>query len=227
MVLRPDGDDATICIGQASHAWITGQLARAWRDVEPYEDVCLAAEQHDVGWAEYDLAPELNPETGLPRSFMEIDFPTRMRIWEPAPHRLETHSLYAALLVSLHGTSLHRQMAEASDYVARQAALQDGWIERLGADREQVDGNRRRILVWDALSLALCLRWDPFETDGLKLDRLDGERFTLDPWPFARDTVATTCEGRRLAGRFDDEQALRDGLDRSPLVRLEFALEPA
>src|SRR3954451_3088779 len=195
MVLRAAGEDATICIGQASHAWITGQLARAWRDVEPYEDVCLAAEQHDVGWAEYDLTPDLNTDTGLPRSFMEIDFPTRMRIWEPAPHRLESQSLYAALLVSLHGTSLHRQMAEAADYVARQTALQERWIERLGADREQVDRNRRNILVWDALSLALCLRWDPFDSEGLELARVEADRFKPQPWPFASDEVVATCEG--------------------------------
>jgi hypothetical protein len=225
MLLREDGD-ATVCIGQASHAWVTGQLARAWRDVEPYEDVCLAAEQHDVGWTEYDLAPELNPDTGLPRSFMEIDFPTRMRIWEPAPHRIESQSLYAALLVSLHGTSLHRQMAEANQYVERQAALQDAWVERLGADREQVDRNRRRILVWDALSLALCLRWDPFESEGLTLERVEGERFTLAPWPFARDELVVTCEGRRLEGRFDEQAALHAALDEAPLVRLEFALQP-
>jgi hypothetical protein len=226
MVLRPDGD-ATICIGQASHAWITGQIARAWRDVEPYEEVCLAAEQHDVGWAEYDLTPELNPDTGLPRSFMEIDFPARMRIWEPAPHRLESQSLYAALLVSLHGTSLHRQMAEAADYVARQTALQERWIERLGADREQVDRNRRNILVWDALSLALCLRWDPFESDGLELERVEGERFTLAPWPFAADTLTVACEGRRLEGRFDDEPELHAALRDAPIATLRFRLSAA
>ena len=52
MLLRPDGD-SVLCIGQASHAWISGQMARAWAEpFEPYEDVCLAAEQHDVGMAE-------------------------------------------------------------------------------------------------------------------------------------------------------------------------------
>src|SRR3954451_6441310 len=227
MVLRAAGEDATICIGQASHAWITGQIARAWRDVEPYEDVCLAAEQHDIGWTDYDLAPDLNPDTGLPRSFMEIDFPTRMRIWEPAPHRVQSQSLYAALLVSLHGTSLHRQMAEAADYVARPTAIQERWIGLLGADREEVDANRRRILVWDALSLALCLRWDPFDTEGLRLERVEDEQLTLDPWPFATDRLVVACEGRRLAGRFDDQRALQDALERSPLVRLEFLLLPA
>ena len=74
MLLRPDGDDV-LCIGQTSHAWISGQMARAWAEpFEPYEEVCLAAEQHDVGMAEWDLAPSLNEKTGLPHSFMEMSF---------------------------------------------------------------------------------------------------------------------------------------------------------
>ena len=52
MLLREDGD-AVVCIGQPAHAWLSGQLARAWAldPVEPWEEVCLAAEQHDLGMA--------------------------------------------------------------------------------------------------------------------------------------------------------------------------------
>ena len=217
MVLRSDGD-ATLCIGQASHAWICGQLARRWRDVEPFEDVVLAAEQHDVGWADWDRAPALNPDSGLPFSFTEIDQDTRMAIWEPAARKLETQSLYAALLVSLHGTSLR--------FGLDQSAQQEAWIERLGADREQVDRNRRRLLLWDALSLALCLRWDPYEQDGLRLERTDGESFTLEPWPLNGDApLVVECEARRLAGTFTDEAALHAALERAPLERLRFTVQ--
>ena len=49
-------------IGQPAHAWVSGQLARAWGNAAfpapaPREPFCLAAEQHDVGWADADLAP--------------------------------------------------------------------------------------------------------------------------------------------------------------------------
>ncbi len=59
MVLRRD-EHGVLAIGQASHAWISGQMARAWGNeqfgpLEPYEEVCLAAEQHDVGMAAWDL----------------------------------------------------------------------------------------------------------------------------------------------------------------------------
>jgi hypothetical protein len=226
MLVRPDGD-AAICIGQTSHAWITGQLARAWRDVEPRAAVCLAAEQHDIGWSEWDLRPQLHPDTGLPRTFMEIDFATRMAIWEPAPHRLESMSLYAATLVSMHGTALHRSMPEAQAYVAGQEELQANWIGRIGADPAAVARNHGRILVWDALSLALCLRWDPFDTEGLHLERVEDETFTLSPWPFEPGALTVGCEGRRLEERFDDQRALQAALERAPVVMLEFSLLPA
>jgi len=32
----------------------------------------LAAEQHDVGMAEWDLAPKLHPQAKRPQSFMEM-----------------------------------------------------------------------------------------------------------------------------------------------------------
>jgi len=55
MVLREESEEAVVCIGQTSHSWLAGQLARAWGnermgDFSPREEVCLGAEQHDVGW---------------------------------------------------------------------------------------------------------------------------------------------------------------------------------
>jgi hypothetical protein len=218
MLLRPGRGDATICIGQASHAWITGQLARAWRDVgEPRDVLELAAEQHDIGWIDWDRAPELNPATGLPFSFTDVTQETRMAIWEPAARRLESQCLHAALLVSLHGSSLR--------FGLDQTEQQEAWIARTGADREQLDRHRRLILALDALSLALCLRWDPYEIEGLSLARVGDETFTLRPWPFAGDgPLVVGCEGRVLHGRFRDAPALHAALAQAPLVALRFTL---
>ena len=54
------GED--LVVGQPAHAWVSGQLARAWGNAAfpapaPREPFCLAAEQHDVGWADADLEP--------------------------------------------------------------------------------------------------------------------------------------------------------------------------
>jgi Protein of unknown function (DUF3891) len=63
-----------IVIGQPAHAWVSGQLARAWGNtlvgpVSPWEEVCLAAEQHDLAHSLWERAPTLNPQTGRPYSF--------------------------------------------------------------------------------------------------------------------------------------------------------------
>ena len=157
-----------LIVGQPAHAWVSGQLARAWGSVafpapEPREPVCLAAEQHDVGWADADRAPLLGP-AGRPLSFVEYPRAEHVAIWRGAASRLVAQSRYAALLVSLHGTSLYERIdperydppvADAiREYVRGQRVLQSELAA--GLDGEEVDRNRRLLLAWDRLSLALC-----------------------------------------------------------------------
>src|SRR5437763_3900256 len=113
MLLRRD-ERGVLAIGQASHAWISGQLAHAWGNerfgaVEPHGEVTLAAEQHDLGMALWDLNPSFNPGTGLPHSFMEMPLEVHVELWGAAPRRLLTQCRYAALLVSMHGTRLYER----------------------------------------------------------------------------------------------------------------------
>jgi hypothetical protein len=234
MLLREDGD-AVVAIGQASHAWLSGQLARAWRPKpEPWEEVCLAAEQHDAGMAQWDLSPTLNPETGLPHSFLELPLETHLRLWHAAPARLLTQSRYAALLVSLHGTALYELrdlslLAEADadavrGYLATQRALQERLAAEVGADRDALREQQRLVFAWDGLSLALCLRWEPFVVHGFALR--DGGT-VLDPWPFEGDELVVRCEGRRLEGRCSSERELHAALEAAERVELRFALRPA
>jgi hypothetical protein len=227
MLLRPDGE-ATICIGQPAHAWLSGQMARAWRPPpEPYEEVCLAAEQHDAGMADWDAAPELNPDTGLPQSFMQMQLATHLRLWSHAPRRVLPQSRYAALLVSMHGAALYRMRdldrmvpgdaAAVRAYLEDQRALQ----ERLarGFDADQVARNQRLLWAWDFLSLGLCLRWE-----GRSLGELTLHEDTIEPWPFEADEVSLHTEGRRLEGRYRSGEDLRAALDAAPWVTLSFEL---
>jgi hypothetical protein len=225
MLLRPDGD-ATICIGQPAHAFLSGQLAAAWRPrPEPFEEVVLAATQHDAGMADWDAAPELNPETGLPQSFMEMSLGTHLRLWSHAPQRVLPQSRYAALLVSLHGTALYemRDLTKLDDptrvtrYLEEQRALQ----RRLAAgfDADQLQRNQQLLWAWDFLSLGLCLRWEDRSVHELTL-----RAGTIDPWPFAADSVHLHTDGRRLEGRYDTQEGLHAALDAAPWVTLDFEL---
>jgi hypothetical protein len=247
MLLREHGD-AVLAVGQASHAWVAGQLARAWGNhgfvvPEPREEVCLAAEQHDVGMAEWDLRPSLNPRTGRPHSFLELPLATHVRLWTAAPAKLLSQSRYAALLVSMHGTALQqrRDLAKLSaaqrrivcDYLDSQRKLQAALAEQLGADLVELSRNQRLLWTWDTLSLALCLGWrtvaladvpatdEPLE---VALAELGADRFTLHPWPFAAPVVEVRCEGRSLRGRFDTEAQLHAALEQAPVTKLSFTL---
>jgi hypothetical protein len=253
VLLRSDGD-AVIVIGQASHAWLSGQLARVWGNPdtgvappEPYDEVCLAAEQHDVGMSEWDLAPTLDPGTGRPHDFLALPIDIHLRLWTAAPQRMFTQSRYAALLVSLHGTALYERRdltrldaaraAAVRAYLSGQRTLQERLAEEVGADRGELERAQRLILALDALSLALCLGWDARELE--RVPAAGGEEFgvawepagersgTLSPWPFGgRERVVGRCEGRRLEGRYEDEPALHAALERAPRVGLEFELTP-
>ena len=164
MLVRRD----CLVIGQPAHAWVSGQLARAWGNAAfpapaPREPFCLAAEQHDVGWSDADRAPSVGPD-GRPLSFAQQPRGVHLAIWRGAAGRLLAQSRYAALLVSLHGTSLYERVDPDSEpsgvaaairaYQAEQRALQSELAA--GLDRGEVDRNRRLLLALDRLSLMLC-----------------------------------------------------------------------
>jgi hypothetical protein len=232
MLIRPEPDGSFLAIGQASHAWLSGQLARAWGNerfgpVEPWEEVCLGAEQHDVAWAEWDLHPAIDPETGRPHTFISLPLPEKLALWSAAPPKLLSQSRYAALLVSMHGSALfERWPPEDPDgivkrYLDEQHALQAKLAR--GLDERQLRRNQKLVFAWDYISLALCLDWAPAEVedvpaaDDSPVTLTLGEGGGLDPWPFREERVELRVEARRLG-----EDALEDLLP----VTLEFVLRP-
>lgn len=245
MLVRPDRDGC-LAIGQLSHAWLAGQLARAWGNrhfgvVEPREEVILGAQQHDIGWARFDLEPALNRDTGWPRSFLELTVEDHLAIWQTAPELLMSQSSCAALVVSLHGSSLSElRLRSAPEHAralqshidaerARQAQLRTA----LHLSNAQAWRIGRQVWTWDAMSLALCSDWRPFTIGEVPtadspttiqlLDRDDGTT-TVEPWPFSSTHVEVQCEARRLEHRCEDTASLRQALARAVPFKLNFAL---
>jgi hypothetical protein len=255
VLLRPLPGGAVLAVGQASHAWLAGQLARAWGNERfappaPHEEVCLAAVQHDIGWIDWDLAPERDPATGLPRQFFTVDRRTHVALWTAAPGRVLSQSRYAALLVSLHGTGLYDRFPPRTDdpeiarlvagYRDGQRTLQAQLAAQVGAPAGELARNQALLAAWDDLSLAVC-RDDPgpHAVAGVPVGADGGERvaltltrdatgggFALDPWPFAAATLTVRAEGRRLAGPTPDQAALQQALDGAPVVAVELTLHP-
>ena len=121
-------------------------------------------------------------------------------IWSGAARRLLAQSRYAALLVSLHGTSLYERVdadAEPPDvaeairsYLAGERALQSELAA--GLDPAAVDRNRRLLLALDRLSLMLC----------------HGRATTLADVPSTHGLATIRCEPADEAAR--DAPAVRE-----------------
>jgi hypothetical protein len=244
LVRREEG--RALAIGQLSHSWLSGQLAREWGntrfgEVRPREEIVLGAQQHDIGWALFDLEPKLSQATGLPRSFIELSVDEHLAIWRGASERLLSQSLQAALVVSMHGRSLselrthndHGQASVLQAHVDEERERQRSLTAVLGISAEQADRTRRQMWTWDGLSLALCNAWRPFVArdvpcaEGLvelELSDHDDGTSTVDPWPFATPELTVRCEARELAPHYDSEEELRDAFKRAKPITLEFSL---
>jgi hypothetical protein len=178
MMFRETGD-TIIAIPQPSHAWLSGQAIRVWGNeefgcVSPFEDVCLGAEQHDIGWLSWERSPTLNLQTGRPHAFRELDVAQHTDLWRQGNAMALVLGRYPALLVSLHGAYLYRNFdlsaadAAASAVVTRflqdQAELQQRLCASLAGDRgyaqhvspETLQRNRLLVSAADRLSIAVC-----------------------------------------------------------------------
>src|ERR1700693_692922 len=245
MLLRTD-DDGVLAIGQLSPARLSGQIARAWGNaqfgqVEPREEIVLGAQQHDIGWALFDLEPRFNPQTGLPRSFLELTIEEHLEIWRAAPVQLMNQSVHAALVVSMHGRSLSElrmrsgpgQSAALEAHIDEEQARQQQICGTLGISDAQAERTQRQMWTWDGLSLALCNAWRPFVANGVPatdgtvavelLDRGDGTS-TLDPWPLRSQAIELRCEARRLQARYSDAAEMKLAFEQARPVTLRFML---
>jgi hypothetical protein len=167
---------ATIAISQPSHAWLSGQIIRAWGNAEfgtvtPSEDVCLGAEQHDIGWLTWEHAPTLNPATGRPHAFRELSIAEHTAIWRHGTDLAQPFGRYPALLVSLHGTGLYANFegtpadtAIVRDFLNGQQQIQQRLIDSLNADERMaefatpamIERNRGLVRTADRMSIAIC-----------------------------------------------------------------------
>jgi len=238
MLLHKD-DAGVVCIGQAAHSWVSGQLARHWGNdrfaaPEPLAEVCLGAEQHDIGMVEADRRPALNEQTGYPLSFLELPVATHIAMWTEAPERILSQSPYAALLVSMHGHGLfkaRRQTPEVARYVREQEALQRDLLERMGEDPSRARRNQQLVWAWDFLALVgLIPEWAPQSQDTadgpIRVSAPARLAVAVDPWPFHLQRIEIAYPGRRLTEPSATTQALHARLAEAPWVEVVVSWRP-
>jgi hypothetical protein len=226
-----------LAISQLTHAWIAGQILRAW-DEALGEPLLLAAEQHDIGWLDWETAPTFNPETGRPHLFREIGAAVHSPMWSRGVERaLAAWGAHVALLISRHGGVIYRRYTDrhrtaeadakaAQKYLETQAPIEAGWAETLGLNAATLQKETTLVALVDTLSLALCGELKtPIEleapratggTETLCLIERPGHSFdfVFSPWPLRKDVLTIEGEARPLptAGRFANEAAMRTWL---------------
>jgi hypothetical protein len=262
MIIPPDQPhDRTLTISQTSHSWISGQLARAWGNelfvgFKPFEPICYAAEQHDIGFLDWENEPTLNAETGLPYVFDQLPQSLHLDIWRTGIYQLRPVCSYASLIVSLHFSGLCQRFhlrqndspkSEASQFLREQREYQQNNRETLSQDplfREAIapeilSYHRDLIAVWDLFSLELCRgRVSEFKLPAVPVsvnERIDlllrqtsePKLWEVSPWPFASTSLTTMCEARILDQRFTDQKRMWEALRHADRTTIQFLLVPA
>ncbi|MDB6016268.1 MAG: hypothetical protein JWR19_757 [Pedosphaera sp.] len=256
MLHRVEGEGLVI-ITQPAHAWLSGQLARHWGNGQfgsftPGEEVCLAATLHDIGFLDWEQSPTLNPQTGLPHTFLDLPTATHLEIWSTGITQMLRYGRYPALLVSQHFTwlcKLHPAKSSADrrlerKFVEEQTELQttltislqnDFYYESFSAE-EIILRNRRLISLWDWLSLLLCTGFrgeqlvenvptaEDVTTITLKPLNEGATRVAVSPWPFGSESLSVICESRHLLKRYASEDEMRAAILAASPVPLQIEL---
>jgi len=186
MIIQEQGDQL-ILIRQTDHAVLSGFLARAlgnrlFSRPEPFESFCLAAAEHDNGWNEWELLPQIDPKTFTPYNFMSIPTEEHIALYQRGIERVVRADRYAGLLVSMHCAGLYdRTRATMPGFSAKyvkshEAPLVSDFLQRLRlqqlrlkvdlradplmkayADDHALQANLQRLEALDRLSLYFCL----------------------------------------------------------------------
>lgn len=256
MLFRPLPDGSALAISQPAHAWISGQLARAWGGAAAGVDrlpelFILAAEQHDIGWLPWEAAPTRDPATGRPYDFVGLPRDQHTALWSAGVEAAAAaYGPPVALLVSLHGLAIYaltpdekrtpEDLAAVQRFRAEQEAAQARLRPQIAASDAEIADQRAILLALDLMSLVICgaMGRDPRRTPpvpiaggvarlGLAFADDGWGRVTVDPWPFRDAQVTVSCLARRLPpDRFPDETAMRAALAAAPAETLTATLAP-
>jgi hypothetical protein len=208
--------DHLLVIRQNDHALLSGFLAREWgtrafKRPELFESFCLAAREHDNGWAEWEQAPPLDPKTHLPYTFMSIPTEEHVALYERGIERIIKADPYAGLLVSMHCAGLYdRARATLPGFSAKYVKSADSrlvneFLDRLKllqmrlksdlrsnpataslAEETSLDRTSRLLEILDRISLYFCLQ--------------PGEDTTLEAVPADDRGGEVDCELRQASG---------------------------
>ena len=119
MMVSSFDQNRLLLVLQIDHSKVTGWFAAHWgNDVfarpAPYGAMVLAAQEHDTGWWDWEIKPQLNAE-GLPPDYIGSIKHLGEKVWlnfyRHGIERLAEQDPYAGYIVSLHADGLLTQGA--------------------------------------------------------------------------------------------------------------------
>ncbi|MGH3064708.1 MAG: DUF3891 family protein [Gaiellaceae bacterium] len=218
MIVRDRGDSWQVVL-QTDHADLAGEFARDWVDPDGRDDsLVLAAERHDDGWAVWEQAPLVEPETGRPINFLDVGVPAHLAFYRACIAAVSEQDPYAGLLVSMHGAGIYRQRygtdlalsltraaevaEQVEEFVAEQEATHEGRLAASGRSDEQRWADYHRLQLYDRLSLYFCMRdvenGESWAIGDYRLSPLGAWRVAVDPYPFLDSPARFTLLRRIL-----------------------------
>jgi hypothetical protein len=136
MIQTAPAGDAHFISTMAEHNDLCGQFARAFGNERfekpvPWEETVYAIAHHDRGWDEFDAAPVLDPESGLPTGVGGAKGPGGAETTRRSPDFNEKRHAYCGLLASMHTWGLYKDRYGFSEFRVRKAG---GISVPIGAD---------------------------------------------------------------------------------------------
>jgi hypothetical protein len=189
MMVNQYDESRLLLVLQIDHSRVAGFLAAHWGNEEfatpqPYASVVLAAQEHDIGWWEWEMKPSTLNERGYPLDYHDGSLKylgqLRLDFYKNAVDHVMQHDPYAALLIAMHGVALmnagYGKLAYPPDrsadprvkaYIEHQEKLRAQLLEQLRQSQqfkdftsdEQVWTNYEYIEVFDQLAQFLCNRY--------------------------------------------------------------------
>src|ERR1700739_165155 len=104
MIIQEQGDHLVL-IRQTDHAVLAGHFAHelggdGFAPLAPQESLVLAGTEHDNGWNEWEILPEIDPGTFLPYSFMSIPTRDHIDLYQRGIERVWNGGRYSRILGS-------------------------------------------------------------------------------------------------------------------------------
>src|SRR5687768_15716681 len=106
MIVRPS-NGRLLVVRQTDHMVVSGRLADAWGNdrftrPEPFDPLAVAAAEHDVGWADWEAAPKVDPATKRPYQFTDMPVEEHLAFYQRGVSTVAANDAHAGLLVNLH-----------------------------------------------------------------------------------------------------------------------------